>query len=1609
MEASSPSVKLQMKAMIKRTLLLKRRNVVQAYQEICLPIIFMVVLLVIPNDVSVYKPTSMLPTWMLGSSQPIPFFGESTSTTQILAYAPANADTEVLLAKIQSALNEKFPNTSIFLQGVETEEDIQKLFLQPVGPKEFWAGILFPNGTNENNWQYEILMPSSLIPSASSLYVDQQECRTKNDGKFTSCDAFSYFQSGFLDLQDAIDTVILESKSNVSEQRTVYTKLAPKAAFVFPGTIAPKIYPLYLVIAFSPFVQFLVIRLISEKEKKLRQGMEIMGLKDTVYMASYYVVYAAIIGLVSIVMLCMGLAGSGVWKHSNKLIIFMLLYFYGLSTIGISFIMSSFLNNTRAATTVATLLLMILSVLNIALQEGVPNGVCWLLSIFSPLGFSLSISGVLLLEAGGTGVQWHNVNQIAGVSSVAMSLVMLAVDMVLYALLGWYLGRVVPSEYGITQPWYFPFQRLFRRNSNNIADTLFMDEERDVAESESVEKLPKEYQRKPVTIDIRNLTKEFKATKTPAVDHLSMRVYEGEIFALLGHNGAGKTTTISILTGLMNATSGTALVNGFDITTNMRQIRNSIGLCPQHDLLFDDLTVKEHLEFYGELKGITGEKLVSEVDALLKKVGLEEKKTTLSKSLSGGMKRKLSLAIALVGDPKVLFLDEPTSGMDPYSRRKVWELLNESKKGRTIILTTHYMDEAEYLSDRVAIMSKGSLRCLGSTLFLKNRFGVNYYLNIEKLEGCDTKHIAEIVTKNIDNSQMTEENSSEIIFSLPLKNVKQFPKLFRKLETKRESLHIASFGVTLTTLEEVFLKLAAQEAETDEADTKEELVTLHDQPAIAPIAEMPYRTEAPHPTFASQTAALASIKLKQFVRKPASVFCGIVIPIILVFIGCLVAFLQRDKGTSSPISVVHLNGDLYSGGLGRSFPAVNATGGLLPPNIAETSPGMMFVDGITSASEFETYLSEHPDHIGGLYIDDWQAAAVNVTFTFNDTAVHSLPLLMNVLTNAQLKQFGANVSMSIKSLEKESLNFDVSRFAATFLIGFSIIFTPVQFTAALVRDCKVKFKRQLAMMGMKVGAYWCSAFLTDSLFFTCISVSTFIIVLGFKTTFAGTAFGAFAVVIILSQLSMLLFSYLLSFAFADPDSVFRVLTIVYQFAAMIPAIAVMVMSVISDHSREISTYIHYAACAIDPPYTLMGTLNYISLFGPLWQITHPGQGNPTSGDYFKESTIYVPMLCSIGHVVLFSAVIFYMDFYRYWRQWSLVSDRNPPDSEQTDEDVLEEVKRVDGAIDNNSVVVVKHLHKKFIQDTRSLKEKLMQEGKAQHVTAVADLCLKIKLGECFGLLGPNGAGKSTSLSMLVGDQAPTSGTALIDGYDLKKQLEKTYEVSGFCPQVDPYPDDLTGHELLVLFARIKGFSPADAAVLSREISGAIGITRYQNQKTKGYSGGTKRKLSVALSLVSSPKVVYLDEPSAGIDPASRRFLWTVIKSHMDTRSTILTTHSMEEAQALCSRIGIMVNGNMQCLGSSQHLKHRFGTGYSLEIKSYENLEEVIKQTFGCELDESVNGHQKYHLGKSDISISEIFNSLIELTSKYPIEDYAVSQASLEQVFINFAKKQVERE
>ena len=278
------------------------------------------------------------------------------------------------------------------------------------------------------------------------------------------------------------------------------------------------------------------------------------------------------------------------------------------------------------------------------------------------------------------------------------------------------------------------------------------------------------------------------------------------------------------------------MVNEKSVKYELEQIRKSLGICPQHDILWPDLTAAEHLRLFAEFKGMSRNEIPDEIEKRLIDVDLLNVEHVLAGTYSGGMKRRLSVAIACIGDPEIILLDEPTTGMDPHSRRKVWKLIESMKGSRAILLTTHSMEEADALADRIAIMANGQLRCVGDSLKLKRKYGAGYNLNLviipEKIND-----LRKMIKQYVPDAFEASNNAGSVIYTILPEKISELGDLLEAIEnhceetndsTKYSQKIIRDWGISHTTLEEVYLKVTHEEFH-DFDSQENDLIQIEDE------------------------------------------------------------------------------------------------------------------------------------------------------------------------------------------------------------------------------------------------------------------------------------------------------------------------------------------------------------------------------------------------------------------------------------------------------------------------------------------------------------------------------------------------------------------------------------------------------------------------------------------------------------------------------------------------------------------------------------------------------------------------------------------------------------
>ncbi|KAJ8771859.1 hypothetical protein K2173_027036 [Erythroxylum novogranatense] len=652
-----------------------------------------------------------------------------------------------------------------------------------------------------------------------------------------------------------------------------------RKTFSVLASIGPSFF-----LAFAMFGFVLQIgSLIEEKELKLRQAMSMMGLYESAYWLSWVTWEGILVLISSLLLVLFGMMFQfDFFIKNNFAVVFLVFFLFQFNMIAFAFMLSAFVSKSSSATTVGFSLFIVGFLTQLVTVFGFPyksQFSRFLRNIWSLYPPNLLASAVKqLADATDTpeavGISWSrrakclpdDAECVITINDVYKWLIS---TFFVWLVLAIYFDNIFPNASGVRKPlFYFLMPGYWSGTSGNKVreggicscigsvpqhEQISPDDEDVLEEENTVKKDTREGTVDPnVAVQIRGLVKTYAGTrnigcckckKTPpyqALKGLWVNFSKDQLFCLLGPNGAGKTTAINCLTGSTPVTSGDALIYGYSVRSSvgMSNIQKIIGVCPQFDILWDALSGDEHLHLFANIKGLPPDSINSVAEELLAKVRLTESAKLRTRSYSGGMKRRLSVAIALIGDPKLVILDEPTTGMDPISRRHVWDIIQKAKNGRAIVLTTHSMEEADILSDRIGIMAKGRLRCIGTSIRLKSRFGTGFIANIsfsETTGGNTPPYILEELpidrepVKKFFKDRLdvipAEETRSFLTFVIPHDKERLLTQFFTELEDRQNEFEISDIQLGLATLEEVFLNIAKQ-AELENATAEGRLVPL---------------------------------------------------------------------------------------------------------------------------------------------------------------------------------------------------------------------------------------------------------------------------------------------------------------------------------------------------------------------------------------------------------------------------------------------------------------------------------------------------------------------------------------------------------------------------------------------------------------------------------------------------------------------------------------------------------------------------------------------------------------------------------------------------------------
>ncbi|KAM9375575.1 LOW QUALITY PROTEIN: phospholipid-transporting ATPase ABCA1-like [Pholidichthys leucotaenia] len=1736
------------------------------------------------------------------------------------------------------------------LEPVASEERMVNQSMKLLEDRKFWAGIVFPDISHNatelpTKVNYKIRMDIDNVERTNKIKDAYWDPGPRAD----PFEDMRYIWGGFSYLQDVIEQGIIRALTGTKEKTGVYIQQMPYPCYVDDIflRVMSRSMPLFMTLAWMYSVAIILKSIVYEKEARLKETMRIMGLDNGILWFSWFI-SSLIPLLISAGLLVLLLKKGNLLPYSDPGVIFLFLGSFAVVTIMQCFLLSTAFARANLAAACGGIIYFTLYlpyVLCVAWEDYIGFNTKVFASLLSPVAFGFGCEYFALFEEQGVGIQWKNLLSSPLEEddfSLRTAIIIMYFDSFLYGVLTWYLEAVFPGQYGIPRPWFFPFTRSYWFGEKDGKSNKLPLNRRGNRQAICMEEEPAHLD---PGVYIENLVKIYRHGNKLAVDGLTLGFYEGQITSFLGHNGAGKTTTMSILTGLFPPTSGTAYILGRDIRKDLSTIRQSLGVCPQHNVLFSMLTVEEHIWFYARLKGLPEEGVKGEMEQILQDTGLPHKRSSRSSTLSGGMQRKLSVALAFVGGSKVVILDEPTAGVDPYARRGIWDLLLKYRQGRTIILSTHHMDEADILGDRIAIISHGKLCCVGSSLYLKNQLGTGYYLTLVKKEpepslsscrnssstvsftkkeeecasvsssdaGLGSEHESEAATidngpaasictvpfvppdvslvsglilRHVPAARLVEDLGHELTYVLPYNAAKDgaFVELFKDLDVKLPDLGISSYGVSDTTLEEIFLKVAEDNGVDTEVPSDGTLPVQRrrrthafgggdPQSCLRPLTEddnddsdvdqdcreTEFLTSANGK--GSYTVTGWTLRRQQFValmwkrflyarRSRKGFFAQIVLPAIFICIALVfslivppfgvypslelqpwmyeeqVTFISNDApgdtnmeklldslidapsfgtrcmdGYTIPNALCTMGDEdwhipevpesvqeIFSSGnwtmedpspacicscdgQKKMLPDCPAGAGGLPPpemmmsatdtlqnltgrNISDYlvktyaqiigkslknkvwvnefryggfSLGARSTQVLPPAKEIDDaimrvrkifeiqkgaaadrFLNTLSQFINGLDTKN------NVKIWFNNKGWHSIGAFINVMSNGILRanldpgkdprkygisSFNHPLNLTKEQLSQVALVTTSVDVLVSICVIFAMSFVPASFVVFLIQERVSKAKHMHFISGVQPLLYWTASFIWDMCNYIVPATLVIIIFVCFqqKAYVSSANLPVLALLLLLYGWSITPLMYPASFFFKIPSTAYVVLTSINILIGINGSISTFVMELFGNNEIGGINDILKNVLLIFPHFCLgRGLIDMVKNQAMADALERFGENrfrSPLDWDMVGKNLFAMAVE---GVVFFLITVLIQYRFFIKPRSVSALTKLGPLGEE--DEDVARERQRIVHGMGQGDILELRELTKVF---------------KRNQKPAVDRLCVGIPPGECFGLLGVNGAGKTTTFKMLTGDTVVTSGEAFLARKSILREIDAVHQNMGYCPQFDAVNELLTGREHLELYAVLRGVPEREVCDVAEWAIRKLSLLKYADKAAGSYSGGNLRKLSTAMALIGAPPVVFLDEPTTGMDPKARRALWNCIHSVIkEGRSVILTSHSMEECEALCTRMAIMVNGRFRCLGSVQHLKNRFGDGYTIILRvagPNPDLLPVMKfiesELPGSTLKEKHRNMLQYQLPSSLTSLAHMFSILAKNKDVLRIEDYSVTQTTLDQVFVNFAKDQ----
>ena len=1285
--------------------------------------------------------------------------------------------------------------------------------------------------------------------------------------------------------------------------------------------------PMLISISYSSTLFTFFLWMVKEKERKLKDLLSRQGINPIRYFFSWILTFITLTIIPMII--CAYVIKKFFFYNIGFFWILISLFLFSMNIFSMSFVLQSFVNTIQGGQTLIKVVYLSVSILSGVIASPQINlFVKYILFIFPQITEVENFEVLFALD-----------NYVNGIDStlffVPYNRISLFNTFVMYILsflfdigLGTFFTIYQNSGMDL-----IPFiKQLFTLKTLRDFDILYDEKNSDIEleEIKTKQKIESNHQiienekekKEMGYLSIQNITKRYD--DLIAVDNFNGELYSNEIFCLLGHNGAGKTTLVKLISRMEKPNKGDIYLNGISIYKNKKYLFQNIGLCNQEDIYFDYLTVREHLKLMSELKGNKMNK--QEINKLIEKIELEDKKDSLSSTLSGGQKRKLCVALALCGNSKLVLLDEPTSGMDIMSKRVLWDFLREYKKDKIIILTTHSLDEAEILGDRIGIMNEGKYICSGTSNFLKSKypcgFNINFIIN-DKILTREKRNEFVSKLKQIDNSGLIKIASKNILSINFLKTDENVKELFKEIERIKNDYGIENYTVSTTSLEDVFLKLNNNELSTlmfNQLEKEEDFIKSKYDTSVT----VNVKNKKTQISFKNEIRYNISRNLIPLWRNKSSFILEIISASITIFIyifGLNSLFITSRYTYQNINELIKIN-PIYIKSYPNEYFDILKKSYFYKKNkikLQKIKYDFKNKKNLTINNiDVEFYeKSKYKNERSVLVINQKNVNNLEFNILYQSASVEYFQSTMNFIISFLLEKYDIKTNFIHKysNIPTGSKPDDLKDFQKIFVLLYSLIMIWNSFISISgfmittpLKERINNIKHLLYLSGSNMLAYWLSILIIDIVKFMIFLFLVFPFLI-----YTDSQYWYHLIVIIPFIFAVNLFIYIFSFLFQKEENGQKF----YLLFCLITSILFPSISMIRLGGNNFFKYLSentfiYTESDLIPSSSLLIAIGRIFYFSLL-----------KGGGIYNENKL---KYCIFNHTMIFIIQFFIYAFILLLFQKRFF--------EKIYHEIIVSIffrrtilNEMQNSISDNRIIISDNEKKYTTKIINLIKNYFICCGK--NIRAVDKMNLSLEPNEKFGLLGYNGSGKTTTFKSITNEIFFDEGEIELFNKKVTKNFNEIRTNIGYCPQENALFEYLTVEEILLYYIKLKNVNES-----IKEISERFGLEKYLKTWCTNLSGGNKRKLNFAIALMSYPKILLLDEPSTGVDPDSRRIMWKNINElsyNIEEYNLIISTHSIEEAEILCDTVSWLKLGKFVCVGNPEKLKIEYSAGYYLYI------------------------------------------------------------------------------